>query len=57
LKTFENGVGPGQYELGNLNGAKLTNSQTKNVPSFSIGIPRLPKIVNPETRNIISSPH
>ena len=28
-----------------------------NVPNFSIGHPRAPNVVNPETRNTILSPH
>ena len=57
FKTFENGTGPGQYEKPNLNGDALSNSRQKNVPRFSIGLPRKPNVVNPETRNTILSPH
>ena len=37
FKTFENTVGPGQYEHKDLNGRSLSLSVRKNVPSFSIG--------------------
>lgn len=57
FKTFENSAGPGQYEKPDLNGGPLSLSKTRNVPRFSIGMPRKPNVVNPETRNTILSPH
>lgn len=57
FKTFENVTGPGQYEKPNLNGDTLSNSKQRNVPRFSLGLPRRPNVVNPETRNTILSPH
>ena len=57
FKTFENSVGPGQYDKPNLNGEQLSNSVTRNTPRFSLGMPRKPNVVNPETRQTILSPH
>lgn len=57
FKTFENAVGPGQYDHKDLNGRSLSLSVHSNVPNFSIGHPRAPNVVNPETRNTILSPH
>jgi len=57
FKTFENSAGPGQYDKPNLNGESLSNSKTRTNPRFSLGMPRKPNAVNPETRNTILSPH
>ncbi len=55
LKTFQTDVGPGQYEAPVMIGGNVHNSRKKNVPSFSVGMPRRKNVVNPDTRNIISS--
>ena len=56
--TFENCVGPGQYELGNLaNGSNIPDSKKENMPKFSIGHRRNTIGVNPENKNFIASPH
>jgi len=57
FKTFENVAGPGQYEKPDLNGGFLSYSKTRNMPQFTVGMPRKPNCVNPETRNTILSPH
>lgn len=57
LNTFQTDVGPGQYEAPVLTGSNVQISQKQNVPAFSVGLPRQPNVVNPETRNTISSPH
>ena len=56
--TFENSVGPGQYDLGNLvNGSKIPDSKKVNMPKFSIGHRRNTIGVNPENKSFVASPH
>ena len=57
INTFGNEVGPGQYQTPFLIGQNVQLSHAKNYPSFSIGEPRLPNVVNPETKDIIGMKH
>ena len=53
LNTHENVVGPGQYEPPQVLGGNVPNAKTRNFPSYSIGHPRLPNVLNPGTRKTI----
>jgi hypothetical protein len=56
--TFENCVGPGQYEQGSLtNGQNIPDSKKVNMPKFSIGHRRNTIGVNPENKHAVASPH
>ena len=57
VNTYGNEVGPGQYESPAIIGQRNIESKTRNHPAMSVGVPRLPNVVNPETRNIIGSKH
>lgn len=53
LKTYQNDVGPGQYNQPSLTGKNSQITSIKNVPSFSIGV-KLGISVNPGTRNMVA---
>lgn len=51
-------MGPGSYEAPKLIGSNVRGgSRKRNFPSYSIGQPRLPNVVNPGTRNTIGMKH
>jgi hypothetical protein len=54
LATYENDVGPGQYELPSVFGRRQSLGKLRNSPGFSMGVKRNLH-VDPETRNIIPS--
>ena len=57
LRTYMSDVGPGQYDSADLTGRYISRSKMYNAPSVKIGVPRQRQSLNPENRNIISSPH
>ena len=58
LRTYENSTGPGQYESRSLlGGDKLLYSKTINMPKYTVNLPRSKPVVDPETRDMIPSPH
>lgn len=57
LSRHQTDVGPGQYESQTLIGGNAPASKNLNQPKYSLGIPRKTNVVNPETRNLILSPH
>ena len=57
LSRHQTDVGPGQYESQTLIGGFVTPSKNVNFPKYSLGSRRKSNVVNPETRNLIMSPH
>jgi len=46
-------VGPGNYDPPKVLGGNVPNSKTRNFPSYSINMPRLPNVLDPGTRATI----
>lgn len=53
LSTHENCVGPGSYDLPRVMGGNVPSAKTRNFPSYSIGMPRLPNVLNPSNKKTI----
>ena len=53
LNTHENVVGPGNYNPPQVLGGNVPNAKTRNYPSYSINMPRLPNVLDPGTRGTI----
>ena len=55
INTYANDVGPGQYNRVDSVGKLQPNSRNRNMPSVTMGVPRVKAVLNPETRGMIPS--